>query len=583
MTCQQDALALARFEGRDSSQVLDHAQELQSRFERFRRLNLPSTWASWGGYCDERVGRMCMRYDEGDWDMEPEPEVIVGARDRLLDDLAAAGEALPGDAWVLGQRLRYMAEAGRWKEAVALASACSVEEPGWCDALKGFALHGAGRYVDAEEAFERGLERMDPAEAGRWRDPSVLLEDRGDVLRNAADPARADALVARAWLLADPLFLKEGNDRLTEHYARYVMGRLRADSRSTYGMTWGRDLEELLVRYGWEVGWERTHPSPGEARSTSVVGHHHPDALTYVPPPSFVSMPADLDPAHWDLDPDHPRSSYAPAYSPQMSRADVQVARFWRGDSVVVVAAYRMVPPPRDPHAPLRRETWTEPLPDETAIQAGLYLVPDVAGTILGRTVRSGPTGALSVRAPAGSYVVSVEAWSRERRVASRSRSGLRADPVPWDVPALSDALVVDPVGGLPATLRGAIREAWPGTAVPSDARVALAWEMSGIGPGPETLQYRITLEKRDRGFVEKAVSIFGLGGKGPVLTLAWSETTPDGTRRQFRAADLDLPAVDTGRYRIVLEATLSGRSTMRAVREIEVTEAPSASSPDAR
>ena len=254
----------------DSSDVVSRAREAQSRFERFRRRTLPSTWGSWGSYCDERVGRMCMRYDEGDWQMEPEPAAITQAREDLLGELFLAAMMIPGDPWILGQRVRYLSEAERWEEAERLARGCSLSDPGWCDALLGLSLHGARRYVEAEVAFERALEAMDPGEAGRWRDPSVLLQDHGDVLRNPEVPEQADALVARAWLLSDPLLLQDGNDRLTEHYSRYTVARLRADTRTTYGMPWGQDLEELLVRYGWEVGWERTRPGPGESRSSGT-------------------------------------------------------------------------------------------------------------------------------------------------------------------------------------------------------------------------------------------------------------------------------------------------------------------------
>ena len=57
--------------------------------------------------------------------------------------------------------------------------------------------------------------------------------------------------------MADPLWMRAGNDRLTEQYARLVRARIAADARSPEGARWGWDLEELLLRLGRPTGWER--------------------------------------------------------------------------------------------------------------------------------------------------------------------------------------------------------------------------------------------------------------------------------------------------------------------------------------
>src|SRR5690606_3314557 len=111
--------------------ALRDARGAQARFERERVARLPIDHDWPGGGCDEVVGRICMRAPAGDWYPPPEDERIVQARETLLAELAAAGEDAPGDPWILGQRVFYLGEAGRWEEALALVrpDACTDADP----------------------------------------------------------------------------------------------------------------------------------------------------------------------------------------------------------------------------------------------------------------------------------------------------------------------------------------------------------------------------------------------------------------------------------------------------------------------
>ena len=78
--------------------------------------------------------------------------------------------------------------------------------------------------------------------------------------------------------------MHEGNDRVTEHYARLVVAINREEAQNPYTMAWGEDLEETLIRYGRTVGWSRVQSMPsgiggvggGIQDTRSTVGHHHP-------------------------------------------------------------------------------------------------------------------------------------------------------------------------------------------------------------------------------------------------------------------------------------------------------------------
>ena len=86
----------------DSLELHRSARSAQAVFERNRRRLLPRTSLGRGGSCDERVGRFCSWYDEGDWAPEPEGPETTARRDELLVVLDSVAAALPGDRWVAG-------------------------------------------------------------------------------------------------------------------------------------------------------------------------------------------------------------------------------------------------------------------------------------------------------------------------------------------------------------------------------------------------------------------------------------------------------------------------------------------------
>ncbi len=236
----------------DSSRIHSQAEDAQERFERIRRRQLPYVWDGGRRPCEERIGRLCLWHGgEDDWEPVPDPPALVEARDELLTTLADAADHIPADDWILGHRIRYLSEAGRWGDAARLARACDGATSPWCSVLEGFALHGMGRYEAALERFRRGLETMDSEEARKWRDPSLLLDGKGSDLLEDAGEAAAEAgagdewehLRARVWMLADPLYLVSGNDRESEHYARWTYSKMNDGARNAWSMPWGDDLD----------------------------------------------------------------------------------------------------------------------------------------------------------------------------------------------------------------------------------------------------------------------------------------------------------------------------------------------------
>src|SRR5207245_2178558 len=141
----------------DSLTTLRAARRAQATFESIRQQHLPYGSGHPSGPCDLRIGRFCYWYDEGDREhAESEPGSIREARTTLLGALGDAGAHLPGDAWIAGQRIRYLVEAGRVRAAVAAARECRTEG-WWCAALLGLALHAAADFAGADSAFAAAL------------------------------------------------------------------------------------------------------------------------------------------------------------------------------------------------------------------------------------------------------------------------------------------------------------------------------------------------------------------------------------------------------------------------------------------
>ncbi len=323
----------------DPGDIASVARAAQALFERRRLRHLPLSLGSTGGSCDEHVGRFCTWYGEGEWFPVPEPDEILRLRSELLASLDSLQTLAPGDGWIRSQRVWYRAEGDDWPAALEASRECTVGNDWWCAALEGFALHGLGRYVEAESAFQAALDGMGEGRAREWRVPGWAADsDLEDLLEDVEyDPSGESELLARVWHLADPLYLVDGNDRLTAHYARWTVATLRDRARNPFHISWGRDLDELTVRHGWELGWERS-ASRSFTSVENVIGHKHPEGRDYLPSGRALQDPVAASVEVLSPGKVRPRSLYAPRYAPVLLPMEGQLAVFPRGTRMAIVA-----------------------------------------------------------------------------------------------------------------------------------------------------------------------------------------------------------------------------------------------------
>ena len=544
----------------DSQRVLRGARSAQIAFERTRRANLPINTRGTSGRCDVRVGRLCYWWDEGEWAGPPEPARTKAARTALLERLATLGGRLPGDDWIVGQRVRYLVEEGRDEDAARVSRECRAAAS-WCAALAGYALHAAEDFAGADSAFDAALAAMSDADRCRWTDISLLLD--GDAYKRYEKLACSERgpFEERFWALARPLHLLPANDLRTEHFARLTMAELIRTSRYAHDMSWGDDVKELMIRYGWETHWSREPPSVSNNTSVHVVGHEPTPAFAFVPNDEVVVAPASAGSSDWSLRDRLARSRYAPGYARSMRSLEPQVAFFRRGDSAVVVAAFDV-----------RADT----LFARDSIAAAMAVAPAAAPESV-TIFRDAPVArhhVLTAGARWEPVLVSVEARdSAERRVA-RTRAVFRP-PATSDSSrvTVSDLLLFDDPASLPASLDDATARARGSLRVDRSEPVGVYWEMYGIAPGGETLDYTLTVTRIGSPWLRRAAEKLGVVDRRAPVRMKWDEPAarPDGVRA--RALAVDFSTLPAGRYRIDLELRAAGQSPAVASRVVDVSD----------
>jgi hypothetical protein len=489
-----------------------------------------------------------------------------------VEALRRAFAAAPGDLRVAGALVRYLVEDGRPEEAVSAAEAFAwaTEDSTWKSLLVGFGLHARGDDVAALAQFQEGLARLPPEERRRFERVDVLLAHAEESLYRKLDEAEQERYERDLWIIADPLYLTPGNEARAEHYARHVWARLLSQAPVVFGMVpWGRDLDELTLRYGVPAGRERV--ITGWSFDTQIVERFDPDQLAFVPErlrtEGVPETPAPGDP--WPLENPRARSGLAPVTIRRMVPFAHQVTRFPAGDAVVL----------RVDGALVLDSVAVDSAGANKRVSAALFVLDSAFNHVAERRkslVLAGDTLHVSFEEilPPGRYVYSLEALEETTRFAGRARYSVNlasdSSPASLALPAsdssasslaLSDPLLAWPYGHAPLPRERSAPSLRPRASLelgPSDT-VGIYAEVSGLaaaGDGATHYRIEVSMRRTDAAGITRAVRwlgrLLGLAGPDRAPRVSWEGAGEPG-HTEALAVDLDLGNLDPGLYVIEL------------------------------
>ncbi|MFL5618046.1 MAG: hypothetical protein ACJ79A_06595 [Gemmatimonadaceae bacterium] len=534
----------------DSVRDLRVARSAQASFERARRYSLPEG----GGLaerCDVHLGRFCWTFNQYQPEFPPEAAQISRRRAELLATLDALADRRPGDDWIAGMRVHYRIDGKSAASADSIARACEATR-WWCLALVGYTQHALGNSVAAESAFVGALTSMPAAEGCKWRNIAFLLPSSTRHYYETLSCDTRRPVEDRYWLLSRPQLAAPANEWRTEFYVRRVLATLFEHATSTMEGAWGADKEELLLRYGWPVGWQRSQTMYGSAADVRVTEYEHVPNFNFAPVEALYDTSATAQNDGWELRAHAPEANYAPRLIANVAPVAMQVARFRRGDSVLVVSA----------HAAAH---------DSLGDGADAVLAVAMPDGTTRRASAEGRVGRARLMVESFPVLAGVEITDTTMRTLARARTLLRVPDNSVGL-ALSDMLLFRAGEGAPESLDAALEAAIPGDTLSRSRPIGIYWETYGIAESGESFDVGVTVERIDRSWFRGAKQLLRLAEPDNPLRLRWNDARPAASGQPIsRAISLDLANQSPGKYRITVGLIRADGSVVASTRVIEL------------
>ena len=533
----------------DSARDQGRASGAQASFERNRRSLLP-LGSSGGGRCDVRLGRYCWWYDDYQPVLPPESATLTRRRAELLSELDALGARYPGSDWLTAMRVHYRVDGHDAAGADSIARGCRAS-PWWCAALVGYAAHARADGARADSAFAAAFPLMPTDVACRWRDIATLLsgDDRDAYEHRTCDERMA--LEQRYWLLSRPQLSTPYNEWKNEFNTRRVLVWLGERAATPHLLGWADDAAELVLRYGWPRTWSRVVNSYQPGAEPSIIGHDPSPSFAFAPGRWLVDSLQPLATTAWDMVSHQAEARYAPPLVRRAAVAAVQVARFRRGDSTLVVAAYSATD-------------------DSLVAPIGTLGVASADGTITIGASDSSHLGRSRVIMMGRPFLVGIDISDTTTRTLARARLTMPSAADSGRI-RLSDLLVYR-AGDLPASsLDSALAHAIPGDSVTRNRSIGLFWETYGIASEGEAVDLALGVERVDHGWIRSARQRLKLTPVDTPLRIRWTDARPSADSAAAHAVSLDLANLDAGRYRVTLTLTSLDGVAVTTTREISL------------
>jgi hypothetical protein len=273
----------------------------------------------------------------------------------------------------------------------------------------------------------------------------------------------------------------------------------------------------------------------------------------FMPSDHAVDHEARITSDDWTLDDRYARTGYAPAYARSMHDVPSQIARFRRGDSMLVVAAWDA-----------RRDTTLIGRP----LLASLVIAAENAPLVVTRQDSAKATGHLVAKAAGDSGVVSLELLAAKDRRAARRREGFAA--LDAHAVALSDLLLYSPDASANPDFATARDNALASTEIPLARAVGVYWEAYGLRPtgAGEPVHFTVSVQQVGVSWMRRAVERIHLADRTSGLRLQWDEVPSQNEGIAARGVRVDLSRLRSGTYELAVSAETKGARTT-ATREI--------------
>jgi len=534
------------------SATSSQARSQQDQFERNHRSGLRFYNGGADAKCDVNFGgNLCYWNNNGDVPPPDERNDAKLERLELLQTLKRAQAADPSDDWVGGMRVRYAIEA-RQLDTAAIAAAECRGTPWWCSALQGLAAHIANRHEASAQAFTRALSEMPTAQRCEWTDLTWWLEPQSHAAYAAIPCAGRDEMNNRIYRLAQPLWLLPANDVRNELYARWTISRVHSLGRIPYDMTFGRNILESQVRYGWPEAWSVQNGGVADPRPPSVIGHEPTPSYDFMPTPAAIEKPVGATSTDWNMMDPRARMRYSPRFGVGYGALPNQFARFRRGDSTLLAGGYRMV--------------------RELEMGRGPYIAALTLDAFDGRAPRqvrvdSAPAAsALLLNMGTTPLLASLEVLGPTGRRAARVRETVQ--PLSPDA-RLSDYLVLVRGDPTPApTLERNAANAYGSLEIEGGTAIGLYWEVYRQVSVGAPLSVSLKATRIGASFMQKLGSTVGLSKAVTPVSIRFNDNgRADGGFG--RSLTLNFPQVPNGEYQLSLVVSGGGvtDSTTRRIR----------------
>lgn len=537
----------------DSVAVLKQARRAQRDFESRRFMLLPIVHSA-GSRCDVRVGRWCYWQDDAE-EAPEEPKKIGDLRDRFLGKLASLAARAPGDRWISGQRVRYLSEARRGTDAVAVARECRAE-PSWCASLAVIGYRAAGDIPAADSALSIALAAMSPEERCAALDIEPLIEGTFRDRYRAARCSERDSLTARWLWLTRGSYADSSNEVRVEIFSRRLFAQLASESTSPYGPITGPDLRDLVLRYGWSEAWGRSEPGSGLFDQGTAVGFDGPHTFALAPDDGALADLSSIgDPPKLRSDPTA-RARFPIHGTVTLGGLAHRLALFRRGDSTLAIAAY-------DASAD------TAMRGVDSARTAFALLRDEHTPPVVARAVH-GTRGIVTAMAPWRPALVAVELRDSASSRAARARIGVPLGDTVSGRVGLSDLLLFAADSDLATTLDSVVSRAIIDGRIPSGAKLGIFWEMYGLDQG-ERVTASVGLIPDESGFLRRAAERAHLVEPRTPVHLRWEDAPEVSGSVGGRILTLGLDGVAEGSYTVELTLSVEGQPTRRAESRVQI------------